>query len=176
MSEEERAISYYLSLLDIPLYYYLISIILFLIILFFTTKINVSLLVSYAFMFLAATVLDRTPFEGQHFQPELFWSYGVWSVQCQQVIANIIVFIPFGLVSAGIWRSKGILYASMYSAFIEVLQLVTSRGLCEFDDIVHNTLGAVIGFAIYMLIVKIVEIVRIKMTENVVLVVNGGRN
>lgn len=33
---------------------------------------------------------------------------------------------------------------------IEFLQLVTSRGLCEFDDVIHNMIGAVIGLGIVM--------------------------
>ena len=34
---------------------------------------------------------------------------------------------------------------------IEILQLVTSRGLCEFDDVFHNMIGAVIGVGIVMI-------------------------
>lgn len=37
------------------------------------------------------------------------------------------------------------------SLFIELLQLVTKRGLFEFDDIIHNTLGVIIGYGIYKL-------------------------
>ena len=35
---------------------------------------------------------------------------------------------------------------------IELLQLVSSRGLCEFDDVLHNTAGAVIGILIVIVI------------------------
>lgn len=35
---------------------------------------------------------------------------------------------------------------------VEVLQLVTSRGLCEFDDVIHNILGAAIGVGIALLV------------------------
>ena len=38
---------------------------------------------------------------------------------------------------------------------IEILQLVSRRGLCEIDDVVHNMIGAVIGVGIVMLIRKI---------------------
>lgn len=31
---------------------------------------------------------------------------------------------------------------------IEILQLVTARGLCEFDDVIHNVIGAVIGVGV----------------------------
>ena len=37
---------------------------------------------------------------------------------------------------------------------IEVLQLITGRGLCEIDDVIHNTMGAFIEVGIVMLIKK----------------------
>ena len=43
------------------------------------------------------------------------------------------------------------------SALIEKLQLVSRRGLCEFDDIFHNILGAAIGIRIVMAVRKIAE-------------------
>lgn len=36
-----------------------------------------------------------------------------------------------------------------------VSQLVSSRGLCEFDDVIHNCLGALIGVVVTMLIRKL---------------------
>ena len=35
---------------------------------------------------------------------------------------------------------------------IEALQYLTARGLCEYDDVLHNSLGALIGVVIVMLI------------------------
>jgi glycopeptide antibiotics resistance protein len=35
------------------------------------------------------------------------------------------------------------------SVCIELTQLVTARGLCEFDDVFNNTLGAWLGYVIY---------------------------
>ena len=40
----------------------------------------------------------------------------------------------------------------LLSASIELVQLVSHRGLFEFDDIVHNTLGVVIGIALYKIV------------------------
>ncbi|WP_288535663.1 VanZ family protein [uncultured Ruminococcus sp.] len=37
----------------------------------------------------------------------------------------------------------------MFSAAIEITQYFTGRGLCEFDDVFNNTLGACIGFIIW---------------------------
>jgi glycopeptide antibiotics resistance protein len=41
-------------------------------------------------------------------------------------------------------------FSLIFTIFIEVTQLVTYRGLFEFDDIIHNFLGACIGMLIYI--------------------------
>ena len=102
-------------------------------------------------------MLFRTPFDGQHFQPQLFWSHKVWSVQKEQIIANILIFIPLGILAGSLWKWKGILVGLGVSAAVEFLQLVSQRGLCELDDILHNTLGAFIGVSIYMLAETVIK-------------------
>lgn len=113
------------------------------------------LLAGYCFLLLAETVFIRRPFTGQHFQPELFWSWRVWNEQKTQVLTNIIMFIPVGLLTGLIWKWKGLLVATGLSMGIEVLQLINQKGLCEFDDVIHNAIGAVIGICLYMAIGQI---------------------
>ena len=50
----------------------------------------------------------------------------------------------------------------LLSASIELVQLVSHRGLFEFDDIVHNTLGVVIGIALYKIVSSIVKRLKLK--------------
>ena len=40
---------------------------------------------------------------------------------------------------------------------VELLQLISLRGLFEFDDILHNTLGTFIGVSIYMIVETVVK-------------------
>ena len=40
---------------------------------------------------------------------------------------------------------------------IELLQLISRRGLFEFDDILHNMLGAFIGVSIFVLVETVVK-------------------
>jgi glycopeptide antibiotics resistance protein len=80
---------------------------------------------------------------------QIFWSYRVWEAQKEQIIANVIMFLPIGLTAGAVFGWKSILLGFGLSAVIESLQLVTYRGLFEFDDI-HNTLGAAIGFFILL--------------------------
>lgn len=114
------------------------------------------MLVAYMFLVFATTILGRKPFEGSHFQPELFWSWRMWDKQKEQILANIVMFIPIGIQTGRMWKWKGLQFALVCSCVIEVLQLVTSRGLCEFDDVIHNCLGAVVG----ILTVKVVGFIR----------------
>ena len=108
------------------------------------------MLIGYAFLILAETVLIRKPFQGEHIKLELFWSWRVWSVQNEQILTNVVVFVPVGVLAERIWRWKGLLVAVGLSAAIEILQLVTDRRLCEFDDVLHNIIGAVVGVGIVM--------------------------
>lgn len=106
------------------------------------------ILSAYTFLVLAETILIRKLFIGQHFQPELFWSWRVWNVQRGQIIANVIMFVPVGVLAGRIWRWKGLGFGVGLSCAVEMLQLITSRGLCEFDDVMHNAVGTVIGVGI----------------------------
>jgi len=109
---------------------------------------SLGMLIGYAFLILAETVLIRKPFQGEHLKLELFWSWRVWNVQRGQIIANVIMFVPVGVLAGRIWRWKGLGFGVGLSCAVEMLQLITSRGLCEFDDVMHNAVGTVIGVGI----------------------------
>ena len=151
---EDRTIDNVFRLLDIPWFYYAIAALLGVVI-WRLWRWEGGALTGYYVLLLAETVLIRKPFTGQHFQPELFWSWKAWSVQHNQILRNIVMFIPVGLLAGRIWRWRGLWAAAGLSIVIEDLQFITSRGLMEFDDIIHNCLGAAIGIGIVMLICKI---------------------
>ncbi len=63
---------------------------------------------------------------------------------------NIIIFIPFGILVAVLLRGrykaiKTIILGFLLSTGFELFQLYTSCGNFDVDDIMLNTLGAVIG-------------------------------
>lgn len=109
------------------------------------------MLIGCLLIILGETVLFRAQFDGQHFQPQLFWSYKVWDVQKKQIIANVLMFIPLGFLAGSLWKWKGGVIGVGFSVAIELIQLISKRGLFEFDDILHNTLGTLIGVSIHML-------------------------
>ena len=108
------------------------------------------LLTACALGLLTETVLLRPAFVGLHFQPELFWSWKEWTEQHNQILTNIVMFVPIGVLTTCLWKGKGILVSAGLSILIEVLQLVTERGLCEVDDVIHNCFGALIGFVLVL--------------------------
>ena len=85
------------------------------------------------------------------------WSYVAINNGETRLIAenlmNVVAFIPIGMFLAiGIrmarWWQVAIVSCSV-SITVEVLQYFFKRGLCELDDILHNTIGSLTG---YMLI------------------------
>ena len=72
------------------------------------------------------------------------------------VIGNVLIFIPFGLLLPYLLKSKyklTVLYGFLFSVSIEFLQLFSNR-TSELADIIFNTLGVSIGFIIYLLLKK----------------------
>ncbi len=89
------------------------------------------------------------------------WSYEAMEKGKPYLLAenviNIILFIPVGfLFKIGFpklsgWKVLGI--AFFISCSIEVMQYVLNRGLCEVDDVIHNTLGCMAGYGFISLII-----------------------
>ena len=123
----------------------------------FTKKLTIGLLVGYVLVILGETVIFRTPTTRLHFQPQLFWSYKVWDIQKEQIIANVLAYIPLGLLAGRLWKWKGVLAGIGLSITSELLQLITRRGLCELDDALHNTLGTLIGVSIIIICEKVIK-------------------
>ena len=118
----------------------------------------------YIFAVLWLTLLDRQwgkrqaelmPFwEVQNLMENISIKYlrDFWLVQ---IFGNIAMFIPLGVLLpylCGITKFKSVFLMSLaFSAGIEITQYITGRGLCEFDDVFNNTLGAFVGFTSWRL-------------------------
>jgi len=73
------------------------------------------------------------------------------------LVGNILLFLPFGCLLPVVskrMRSFGavVLAALLLSLFFELFQLFTHTGECDVDDLILNTLGAIIGYGIYALL------------------------
>lgn len=68
-------------------------------------------------------------------------------------LGNIALFIPMGFLLPCVtdWKKmwRTVVAGVGFSLIIETIQLVTSRGCFDFDDVLLNCLGTVIGFGLY---------------------------
>jgi len=77
------------------------------------------------------------------------------------MIANIIVFIPLGLLLSvnlkrtNFWRKLA--YVVLFSVAVEALQFVLAIGITDITDVIMNTLGGFIGMKIYGLCNKFLD-------------------
>lgn len=69
------------------------------------------------------------------------------------VVGNILLFVPFGLIVAGYIKPNKIWTNTFIALFVSLtIELVQSRiGRCfDIDDVILNTLGCIIGFLLYV--------------------------
>ena len=97
----------------------------------------------------------------------LFYSYKeAWNHfstrEWRNIILNIMMFVPFGfllpLVSKkfqAFWKTY--LAGFLFTFLIEMTQLLFNLGICELDDFMNNTVGAMIGYGFYRLFMFIVK-------------------
>lgn len=123
-------------------------------------KIKVSQLISgeISFFFLvvvlASTVFTRTSNGVHTYELIPFWSwYEIITGNTalfEEIVLNMILLLPAGMLLPFVFDKKIKWYKAfvlgfMFSASIEVCQLVLCRGLFEWDDMIDNALGAMAG-------------------------------
>lgn len=86
----------------------------------------------------------------------------------KQIILNIIMTIPFGVLYPSLKRNRNIIKTVgatfLLSFTIEIMQLIMTVFLlhyrsCDITDLITNTIGGLIGFILYKLIKKKVKII-----------------
>lgn len=119
-------------------------------------------MICYLLVVCGATLLRVGDFyHGMQMQP-LFASYReAWAEfavrDWRNLILNILMFVPFGfLLPVGI-RKMRVFWRTYLCGFIatlgiEVIQLVSGKGIFEWDDILNNTVGTMIGYGIFSIV------------------------
>ncbi len=115
--------------------------------------------VVYGIYVISITVVYRSLLEESKINLTPLWSYTAImngkKELIEEILMNVVAFIPIGVALAvGIKKTgwwKIVLIGSMLSVSVELLQYHYRRGLCEFDDVFHNTLGCMIGYGVYAL-------------------------
>lgn len=112
------------------------------------------LLALFLTLVFASTVFTRMP-AMRRYELLPFWSwqrvlvYGDEAI-LQENLLNILLFVPIGVLLSFVSEKFRLRHACLIgviiSFLIEVCQLVLCRGLFEWDDMIHNTLGCGLGF------------------------------
>lgn len=120
-----------------------------------------SIFLIYTVIVLGATFIHRTPVMHENINLHIFSSYiKVWNrfslLELRNIIFNILMFLPFGFVLPLLFKKCEKFYITYFLGLcmtisIEVLQLISKRGIFEIDDIINNTLGCMIGYGVVMI-------------------------
>ena len=103
---------------------------------------------------LASTVFTRTPSGVHDYELLPFWSWREViagdRLMLEEILLNMILLAPAGFLFPFVFRKKIVWYKAFlmgveFSTLIEVSQFLLCRGLFEWDDILHNVLGAMAG-------------------------------
>ena len=108
------------------------------------------LLIEYVFLVFCSTVIFRPTSETRQYDFHPFWSYDRPELLVENIM-NVIVFIPVGMILGSLLRVKGswlvaLLIGCCISITIETLQFWFIKGFSEVDDVMHNTVGCLIGW------------------------------
>ncbi len=135
-----------------------------------TQSVAVVSLTVYIFLVFASTVFSRVPKDYYNYKLVPFWSYrqilkGSRSLFWEDAL-NVVMLFPVGVLfpmamAGNRHNSKKLFRRTVLTGFlialvIECLQLILMRGLFEFDDMFHNTIGVAIGCWCY----RRVQIIR----------------
>lgn len=112
------------------------------------------LIIVYVAVLLKLAFFSREPGSRTTVDLTLFDTWGTTMQAHAFFVENIIMFIPFGILiptSFPMMRNIFVctLTALACSLSLEMFQLITGRGFCQLDDVVTNTLGALIGCIVY---------------------------
>lgn len=120
-----------------------------------------SIFVIYIIMVFEETVMSRDPIYGG-ISIQVFTSYknAFYSGECTNIILNIFMFVPLGFILPLLLKKCEKWYITYFiglcgTLFLELLQLITMRGIFEFDDIINNFLGCIIGYGAIMFFTSI---------------------
>ena len=120
-------------------------------------------MIEYITVILSITVIFRNTMNVVACNFNLFWTYdeilkGIRDDLFTQVIMNVVIFIPIGVMIGGVTQTWHLLrrwllllaIGLILSVSIEAMQFLYRKGFAELDDVMHNVFGCIIGFALYI--------------------------
>lgn len=87
---------------------------------------------------------------------------GIFSYIVNEVIGNIVLFVPVGFLLPLLWKRFEKIWAVLLcclsiSLSIEIIQLSISLRATDVDDLIMNALGGIAGYFVYALIRRITK-------------------
>ena len=137
-----------------------------------TKCVAAALSISYLFLILSITVFTRSHVDLALFKLDSnilppFWTYreilrnDSRKIELiAQVIMNVLMLAPLGFLIPIVTNKHPILIGIGCSLFIEFAQLVSQRGYFEIDDIIHNSIGVIIGYFVWKLLMKLSQHIK----------------
>ena len=127
-------------------------------------------LFEYCLLIFASTVFYRPLKDGVNYDLRPLWSYqsiyyGNYMLIYENLF-NFLAFTPIGFALFFSFNVRNLLISVfgglLFSLLIESFQIFFRRGFAEFDDIIHNTLGCIIG---YLIAVSLCRIKKCSLSE-----------
>ncbi|WP_339324372.1 VanZ family protein [Paenibacillus sp. FSL W8-0194] len=105
--------------------------------------------------------IQLTPFRTIWSAIKLYILYDIGGPGLFNFMANIILFVPMGFLIALLLPKSNFWKVFVYSLgivlSIEIFQFITILGVAEIDDVILNTLGASIGYTVYLVFKPLVD-------------------
>ena len=128
----------------------------------FVRQASLCLLFGYIFLVLCTTIFFReVTFEKRYNLFPLVSYTELYDKLFAQLIMNTMMFFPIGFFIGGALKKKHIWnvikIGFVLSLFIELTQLITTRGVFNVDDVIHNVLGCAMGFFCFVICYKMIK-------------------
>lgn len=103
----------------------------------------------------------RNGLDGANFTPfrtiDMYVRYWDWGSlrSFENLIGNVVAFIPFGIFLPSIWKSCRNVFICMgygltFVLAIELFQMFSGFGIFDVDDIILNCVGILVGYLLYL--------------------------
>ncbi|MDQ0214507.1 glycopeptide antibiotics resistance protein [Oikeobacillus pervagus] len=137
-----------------------------------TQGITLFLLCCWLLLVLALTTLSRGANFTGSFNIDFFSSYvNAWnkwsSSELQLIIFNMLMFTPLGFLLPLFWKKAEKFKVTFFVSIglticIEIVQLLTGKGIFELDDLFHNCIGSLFGYFCIMAILSVIREKRVR--------------
>lgn len=81
----------------------------------------------------------------------------IWSF-IYNIAGNILWFVPFGMLYSALIPKKSLLKTAIsgciVSISIETMQFIFNTGISDIDDVLFNTVGAILGYVAFFIVSK----------------------